>query len=110
MVLYLSVVAVTTHYPRRLQDLDGYWGVRPLTRLLRGRDPATLALVVPAGREDPGQDAFGTFEAASTPWPGARGLVAAREGHDIANALRMRFPSRTVVILPGQFIVAPGEE
>lgn len=102
VLVYLTVVAWVTHYPRRIAELDGYWRVWPLEQI--GVDPRQ-ALVVPAVQIDGVEDAFSSFEAHMTPWPGGAGVVAAREGANVAEALQKAFPERPVALVPKQALL-----
>jgi hypothetical protein len=97
VVVYLTSVSLATHYPRRIDDLRFHWRVFPAHRLLPRGDPARMALVVPRLWIDGIQEAFASFEALSTPYPGGAGPVAARDLPGIEDALRRSFPDRVTV-------------
>jgi hypothetical protein len=89
-VLYLTAQSFALHYPHRVADVRGFWGV---TRVpVEGR-PIVL---VPHALVN-GEVLFDSFEAISMPWPDSAGPVALRMGPGVAEAARRFYPGRPLM-------------
>ncbi|MBI4859571.1 MAG: hypothetical protein HY815_04825 [Candidatus Riflebacteria bacterium] len=96
-LVYLQVVSVATHYPRRLETLRFYWRVFPATTVLGPDALARTSVLVPQLWVDGVQEAFASFEGLSTPYLGGQGIVAARDLPGVETAIVRAFPDRRLV-------------
>lgn len=90
-VAYLTIQSLVLHYPQRIADVRGYWGV---TRVAVSGRPIVL---VPPATVD-GEELFDAFEAISVPWPDSGGPVALRLAPGVADAAPRAFPGRSLMM------------